>query len=153
MVTDLEEVTDVVFTVNVVLVVPAGIVTLVSTVAEALLLESEMTAPPAGAAEDNVTVPWEVLPPTTVVGLRAIELNAAGTGLTVSEAVRVTPLKTPDIVTGVEDETAKVFTVNVAVEEPAATVTLESTVAAALLLESETTAPPVGAAVVSTMVP
>ena len=55
--------------------------------------------------------------------------------------------------TGVEDDTAEVFTVNVVVEDPAETVTLASTVAAALLLESETTAPPVGAAAVSVTVP
>ena len=57
------------------------------------------------------------------------------------------------MVTGVDEETADVFTVKVAVEDPAETVTLASTVAAALLLESETTAPPVGAAAVSVTVP
>ena len=57
------------------------------------------------------------------------------------------------MVTGVEDDTAEVFTVKVAVKDPAETVTLASTVAAALLLESETTAPPVGAAPVNVTVP
>lgn len=48
---------------------PAGTVTLVGTVALAvLLLKSETTAPPEGAADVRVTVPCEVLPPTTLVG-------------------------------------------------------------------------------------
>ena len=79
--------------------------------------------------------------------------NAAGTGSTVSEAVLVTPLYTAEIVTGVDDDTAEVLTVNVAVEEPTGTVTLPNTVAAGLLLDKETTAPPEGAAEVSVTVP
>ena len=55
--------------------------------------------------------------------------------------------------TGVDDETDEVFTVNVAVEFPAETVTLAATVAAALLLDNETTAPPEGALELSVTVP
>ena len=55
--------------------------------------------------------------------------------------------------TAVEDETADVFTVNVAVDKPAATVMLAGTIAAALLLESETTDPPVRAEVLRVTVP
>jgi hypothetical protein len=91
-VTGVENETADVFTVKVAVDDPAATVTLVSTVAAPLLLESETNAPPVGAAAVSVTVPWDVLPPTTVVGLRAIEDKAAGTGLTVNEAVRVTPL-------------------------------------------------------------
>ena len=58
------------------------------------------------------------------------------------------------MVTGVLLTTELVLTVNVAVVDPAATVTFEGTVAAAvLLLVSVTTAPPVGAAPFSVTVP
>ena len=57
-------------------------------------------------------------------------------------------------VTGVEMVTLPAFTVNVAVLEPAGTVTVEGTLAAGLLeLESDTTAPPVLASEVSVTVP
>ncbi len=49
--------------------------------------------------------------------------------------------------------TAVVVTVKVAVVAPTATVTLAGTVAAALLLDSVTTAPPVGAALLKVTVP
>jgi hypothetical protein len=51
------------------------------------------------------------------------------------------------------DETELVLTVNVAVVEPGATVTLVGTVAAELLLDNETTALPEGAAELSITVP
>jgi len=74
-------------------------------------------------------------------------------GVTVSVAVRVAPA-VPVIVTGVDDETADVVTVNVRPVLPAATATLAGTVAAAvLLLDSDTTVPPDGAALVSVTVP
>jgi hypothetical protein len=58
------------------------------------------------------------------------------------------------IVTGVDDDTADVVTVNVRLVLPAATATLAGTVAAAgLLLDSDTTVPPDGAALVSVTVP
>lgn len=50
-------VTDVVVTVKFALVDPAATVTLLGTLAEELLLESETTLPPDGAAADRVTVP------------------------------------------------------------------------------------------------
>lgn len=53
-----------------------------------------------------------------------------------------------------EEPTGAVLTVNVALVAPAATVTLTGTVAAAvLLLDSVTTAPPLGAAPVNATVP
>src|SRR6267142_2427096 len=57
------------------------------------------------------------------------------------------------MVTGVEEVTALVLTVNVALVAPAGTVTLDGTVATPLLLESSTCAPPVGAAPLSVTVP
>jgi hypothetical protein len=71
------------------LVFPAGTVTLDGTVAtEVLLLESVTTAPPEGAAAVRVTVPVELFPPLTVVGLRVSELSVKLVGaLTVSAAL------------------------------------------------------------------
>ena len=58
------------------------------------------------------------------------------------------------MVTAVDTATALVLIVNVALVAPAATVTLEGTVAAAvLLLESATCAPPAGAASLNVTVP
>ena len=58
------------------------------------------------------------------------------------------------MVTDVEAVTLLVLTVNVALLTPAATVTLAGTVAAAVLsLESETTAPPLGAGPLRVTVP
>jgi hypothetical protein len=58
------------------------------------------------------------------------------------------------MVTVVDEATALVLTVNVALVTPAATVTLEGTLAAVvLLLESVTCAPPVGAGALSVTVP
>ena len=58
-----------------------------------------------------------------------------------------------EIVTEVETRTAEVLTVNVALVAPAGTVTLEDTLAAPLLLESATGAPPVEAAPLNVTVP
>ena len=69
---DVDAVTDVVLTVNVALNAPAGMVTLAGTVATVLLLDRVTTAPPEGAAFVRLAVPCEVLPPTTLAGLRAI---------------------------------------------------------------------------------
>src|SRR5204862_155233 len=57
------------------------------------------------------------------------------------------------MVTGVDAATVLVLIVKVAVVLPAGTVTLEGTLAAALLLESVTCAPPAGAAPLSVTVP
>jgi hypothetical protein len=60
---------------------PAGTVTEAGTVAAAvLLLLSDTTAPPVGAAALSVTVAEPVAPPCRVAGLRLTELRAAAGG-------------------------------------------------------------------------
>ena len=72
MVTELVWVTDIVVTVNVVLVEPPGTVTLAGTDATAgLLLARATLCPPEGALADRVMLPVTCAPPVTLVGLRA----------------------------------------------------------------------------------
>ena len=132
-----------VFTVKLALVAPAGTNTLEGTRATPLLLESATVTPPAGAGALSVTVPVEVCrPPITLVGLSVSDesvTTGGGAGATVIEAVLVAPPQAAEMVTAVDAVTALVLTVNVALVAPAATVTLEGTLAAAvLLLESAT---------------
>ena len=87
--TAVEAATALVVTVNVALVALAGTVTLPGTVAAELLLDSVTGAPPPGAGPLSVTVPVELLPPVTVVGLTLSELGMGG--ITVSEAVWLAP--------------------------------------------------------------
>ena len=63
------------------------------------------------------------------------------------------PLYEAEIVTEVETRTTDVLTAKVALVAPAGTVTLEGTLAAPLLLESMTCAPPVGAGAPSVTMP
>jgi hypothetical protein len=135
-------------TVNVAELDPAGTVTVGGTVT-GLSPDSDTTAPPAGAPLLNVTMPLTESPPTTVAVLSEIDTSAAPP--TVSVAVLLPPLIDAVMVT-VPAEI--VVTVNTALDEPAATVTTVGTVAmAVLLLDSETLAPPVGAAADSVTVP
>jgi hypothetical protein len=68
--------TGLVVTVNVVLVVPSGIVTVAGTFTDASLLEKETTAPPVGAGPFIVTVPVDELPPVKSAGLSATDESA-----------------------------------------------------------------------------
>ncbi len=87
MLTEVVVVTELVVTVKFALVCPAVTVTLGGTWAtDELLLESETTVPPDGAAALSMTVPVDELPPTTLVGLRLREVS-------VGEAVPVHPEK------------------------------------------------------------
>lgn len=87
-------VTVAVVTENVAVVDPAATATFAGTVATPLLLDSVTTIPPAGAALDSVTLPVDAVPPVTLVGFSVSEDNDAGAGggVTVSDAVRLTPL-------------------------------------------------------------
>jgi hypothetical protein len=109
--------------VKLVLVEPAGTVTLAGTCAtEVLLLCSVTVAPPDGAAPLSVTVPVELLPPTNVLG---VLLNVESTGaLTVSVAFLVTVPYVAEITTGTLELTGVVVIVNVAEVLPAGIVTL-----------------------------
>ena len=89
MVAVVEAATTMVVTVKVALVAPAGMVTPPGTDAAPALLESETTAPPAGAGPFRVAVPVEADPLITLVGLRASAESTGG--ITVSEAVCADP--------------------------------------------------------------
>ena len=153
MVAEVDAATALVVIVNGALVAPAGTVTLAGTEAtDGLLLESATCAPPAGAGAFNVTVPVEFCrPPITVVGFSVSEDRTGG--ITVSVVVWIAPPEDAEIVTGVEAATALVVAVNVVLLAPAGTVTLPGTVAAGLLLDSVTGAPPAGAGPFSVTVP
>ena len=140
-----------VVTVKVARLLPAATVTASGTVAAALLLLSATTDPPVGAAVVSVTVPVELLPPVTLVGLKLKVLRAVE--VIVNTAVRVTPPKLAVIVTAVDVDTGDVVTVKVALLLPAATVTAAGTVAAPLSLLSDTADPPAGAGPLSVTVP
>jgi len=105
--------TTVVVTVKVAVVLPAATVTEGGTTAAGELLDNATGIPPAGAAETRVTVPVELAPPLTLVGLtfRAESIPAA---VIVSEALFVVPLNTPLMLAAAVAVTVRVVTVNVA---------------------------------------
>jgi len=143
-----------VVTVKLAVVLPAATVTEAGSVADTSLLDKDTKTPPAGATPLKVTVPAEDAPLTALVGLRATEVRATlAAGVMVSAAVLLTLLYVPLIVAETEDVTDWVVTVKVAVVAPAATVTEAGTIAETLLLESDTLAPPEGAAPLRVTVP
>jgi hypothetical protein len=78
-VTVVDDVTALVPTANVAVVVPAGTVTPPGTVTTAVLaLDSVTTAPPAGAAALSVTVPVDVVPLVTLGGARLRDATSGG---------------------------------------------------------------------------
>jgi len=141
-VTEVEPATATVSILNVALFAPAATVTVEGTVAtEGLLLLSDTEIPPLGAAPVSFTVPVELAPPTTVLGMSDSELNTGA--VTVSVADFIEPPLLAVIVTGVENATGIVETLNVAFVAPAGTVMLEETAATEELLEErDTTTPP-----------
>ena len=87
MVTEALLATPLVVIVKFAVVAPAANVKLAGTCAAVvLLLERVTTAPPVGAAPDNVNVPVDEFPPTTEVGFKVTVLSP---GTTVTVAVRV----------------------------------------------------------------
>lgn len=147
---DADLTTDVV-TLNVPVVLPAGITSLAGTVAIAELDDSVTDAPPVGAGPSRVTVPVDVRPPATLVGLSARPPSANGS--TVRVVVTVVEPWFAEIVTVAALATEVVVTANVAVVAPAATVTLEGTDAAPLLEDRLTATPPAGAGIFRVTVP
>ena len=123
------EETTFVVTVKVPVVAAAATVTLAGTVAAAVLeLVSVTTTPPVGAGPVSVTVPVEGFGPTTDTGLNASEESAGGS--TVRGAAFVTPEYVAEMLNVAEVVRVFVVIVNVAEVAPAATVTLDGTVAA-----------------------
>jgi hypothetical protein len=108
--------TDPVATLKLAAVAPAATVTLVGTLAAALLLDSVTAAPPAGAGAVKVTVPVDGVPPPTLAGLRDTpESFAADDGFTVTVALRVVPFNDAEIVAVFVEVTEPTLTVTVAV--------------------------------------
>jgi len=105
-----------------------------------LLLDRSMVTPPVGAGLLSVKVPTEEAIPATVVGFRVRDASVGALMLKLADSV--VPFRFALIVTDVSEGTGVVFTVNVPVVLPAATVTVAGTAAAALLLERLTTVPP-----------
>ncbi len=132
--------TGVVLIVNVAVVAPAATTTFAGTVALVSLADSVTVVPPVGAAPSRVTVPVEVLPPTTDVG-ETDTLTSAG-GLIVSVPVLVVEPCVPVMVAVVIVATGVVLTVNVAEVAPAAMVTVAGRVALGVFEERLTTVPP-----------
>jgi hypothetical protein len=141
--------------VNVTDVAPAGTVTLAGTVPTVVELDASVTtAPPVGAARVSVTVPVTATPPVAAATLVVIVESAATGGVTVTVAVPLEPFVDAVIVTAVFAATVPAVIVNVAVRDPAGTVTLTGTVATPVLDElSATTLPPTEALVDSVTVP
>ena len=131
---------------------PARTVTLPGTVTEGPLLDRVTTVPPKGAGPFKMTVPVDEIPPNTVAGLRETDCIPSVKAFTVSVVVFVVP-PVAEIVTGVLTPTAVVLIPNVAVVDPAGTVTLAGTVAAALLLDNAMGQPPAGAGAFNVTVP
>ena len=153
MVTLREEVTALVVIVKLALVLPAGTVTFTGTRAtEALLLDNDTTIPPLGAGLLSVTFPVEVFPPTMVEGLEDMEIIAGRFTARVEDLL--TPPYTAEVVTEVDVDTGVVVIVKVALVFPLNTVTVAGTFATEiLLLDNDTTDPPVSAGPFSVTVP
>jgi hypothetical protein len=154
-VADVEDDTACVPTVKVALVFPAPTVTLAVTVATAVVLLLRLTtAPPDGAAPVNVTVPCDVFPPVTLVGLSdsADSVGCAVPGVTVKTAPQLV-FNTAKILIAFVALTLVVVMLNVVLLPPAGTVTVDGTTAAASQLEIATEAPPAGAGPLRVTVP
>ena len=119
-------------------------------------VDSSTALPPEGAGEAMVTVPVELLPPVTVLGLKIIEVTLIP-GVTVTEACALLFPTFAVKVTTVLLRTNKLSAVawNVAIVAPAGTVMLGGTCGntEALSELSPTTDPPEGAGALKVTVP
>lgn len=144
-------------TANVVEVAFAATVTLAGTVAAVELLESVTIAPPVGAGPFSVTVAVGfVEPPWTVVAFSESDATPVAAGATVNVALCVPPpVSVAEMLdVAVAANPSMLVAVNVAELLPESTVTVDGTVAAAvLLLARVTTTPPVGAVAFNVTVP
>ena len=108
----------------------------------------------AGVGEPvAATVKEPAVPTVNVVSFALLNSGATAAGFTVSFAETDVLLNVPVMVATVVALTELVCTMKDAVDSPAVTVTLVLTIAAALLLDSTTMAPPAGAAAVNVTVP
>ncbi|MBL0160911.1 MAG: hypothetical protein IPP47_28075 [Bryobacterales bacterium] len=130
--------------VKVAVATPAATVTEAGTVRAALLSESVTSNPPVGAIFLRVTVQMAAAPDASEAGA---QLRVDGTiGATrVTEEVAEEPLRVAVTTAEPSAVTVPAVAAKVAVATPAATVTEAGTVRAALLSESVTSNPPVGA--------
>ena len=143
-----------VVTVKVPVVAPAATDAVAGTVAAALVELREIEEPPVGAGPLIVTVPAELVPPTTEVGFRVTDVSVAGETVRVAVAFAVgIAAVAPVIVTVVLVATGIVVAVNVAVFVPAATVTVAGTVVDGSLDVRFTEEPPVGVLPANVIVP
>ena len=133
-------------------VAPAGTVTVDASLIAELLSDRLMTRPPAGAGLDIVIDPIPGMPPIMMKdGVSVSEVRTGGFTVSVADTVE---LPADAVMDGVVIlPTACVVTVKLTVVDPAGTVTVNGTVAAELLLDRDTTAPPVGAGAASVTVP
>jgi hypothetical protein len=133
---------------------PAGTVTFAGTLALVGLLLVSVTTTAPEVILLSVTVPTELVPPTTVVGFKVTDESAAGDG---AFTVIVVDLFTPEYVAvmlpTVVELTVVVLTVKFVDVALAGTVTEFGTDAAGFALVKLTTAPLAGAAPVSATVP
>lgn len=137
-------------TVNVAVVLPAGMVTLAGGAAAGSELLSVTVILPGAAGASSVTVPVELWPPIRVVGLSVSDIRA--TGRTVSEAFTDVPFSVAVMLPVVDAVTGCVPIVKLAELLPARTVTVAGTDAALFALLSATTES-IGAVVLSVTVP
>lgn len=130
---------------KVVVLAPAANATEDGAVRTALPFESATDAPAAGAATERVTVQLAEAPEASVAGEQERD-DTARTGETDRLTVLDVPLSAAVRVAVWPDTTVAAVAVNDAVLDPAGTVMDAGTTIAALLDESATVRPPVGAA-------